>query len=166
MNGFLSFLAQDSQNPLQDEGDFDVFQAQVEDLVFAYLRRHIRTYRPSYTFEQVRDNILSTDVADDFITFTLRLPDTGAIECFGFGIDTLEDIREETRKSVQRICYDGEYIERKIFSISPETMRIIHSHYPEIRIEGMLGVSIMPFDDGTTEFEYSAHDDYLELYYL
>ncbi len=62
-----------------------------------------------------------------------------------------------------RVFYDGTDLESMIFSLSPATLSIIYSYHPEIKPESIIGVNIIPFDDG--DEDYSAGDDYLEVYY-
>ena len=64
---------------------------------------------------------------------------------------------------VGRVFYESTDLESMIFSLSPATLSIIYSYHPEINPQSIIGVNIIPFDDG--DEDYSAGDDYLEVYY-
>lgn len=84
MDGFVSFLAPDNLDPIDDEGDFELFNSQVDDLIHAWLRRYIEIYEPDYVFDEVVDNIGAIRISDESIMFQLLNPYTDKYEDFSF----------------------------------------------------------------------------------
>ena len=165
MNWFLTFLTRDGTNSLVNEEDFEIFSSEVDDLVHIWLKKYIDIYKPGYTFDEVANSIWSITVLDKTIEFTFFNPYINIYESFGFWIDVLEKIQKDAKKSVLKTLYDSKYLEKKIFSVSRETVAIIQSWLPDIASTEIIDVDIIPFDDGTWNFTDHTCHNYLHVYY-
>jgi len=132
---------------------------QTNELIHTWLRRYIGMYYPKYSFEEIVESIKIIHVSDEIIEFRIFDPHNRKYESFEIPRSFLEDIKEETRRLVEKAIHKNNLSEVTTVRLTSQIYGVIKSWLPDINSEEIIGVNTL------SRVKNGSLFDYLKVYY-